>query len=298
LKCYCNHRGIEIIGDIPFYAAYESADVWAHPEIFRLNKAKKPLYLAGVPPDYFSRSGQLWGNPVYDWKTLKDKGYSWWKSRIEYNLRLFDIVRIDHFRGFFAFWQVPTPAKTAIGGRWVAGPKADFLEKCLKDISARAIIVEDLGHITSDVREFIEKFHLRGMRVLMFGFERDNATNPHYLHNHIKNSVVYTGTHDNNTVRGWFEKEARPSQKRTLSDCLGHRVSADKVHWELIRMAMSSVGNVVIVPMQDVLGLGAEARMNRPATVRGNWCWRLCPSQITSSITRRLAKLTRTCVRA
>ena len=294
LKQYCNKRGIQIIGDIPIYVAYDSVDVWANPRIFKLTKTKKLRAIAGVPPDFFSRSGQLWGNPVYDWKALQDTGYRWWIQRIKHNLTLFDIIRLDHFRGFIAFWQVPANHKTAMDGKWVAGPKEDFFEKLFKHFHNLPIIIEDLGYITSDVRAFIEKFSLSGMRIILFAFDEDFATNPHCLHNHVKNCVIYTGTHDNNTARGWFEKEARPESKRRLFGFLGHRVSTTQVPWELIRLAMSSVGNVVILPIQDVLGLGEQARMNRPAKVRGNWVWRLRPGQITPAVTKKLARLTQT----
>jgi 4-alpha-glucanotransferase len=298
LKDYCNRQGIEIIGDIPFYVAYDSADVWAHARMFRLTRTKKARVVGGVPPDLFSRTGQLWGNPVYDWQALRKTGYRWWLQRMEDNLTLFDIVRLDHFRGFIAYWEVPARCKTAVNGRWVDGPKEDFFDKLFESVPAARIIVEDLGYITADVRAHIKKYGLASMKVLQFAFDGEPDTNPHWLSNHVKNSVVYTGTHDNNTVRGWFEKEANVVQKRNLFALLGRDVPADKVHWELIRLAMSSVGNIVIIPMQDVLGLGQVARMNRPATVRGNWCWRLRPRQVNSRRARKLAELTEACGRA
>ena len=294
LKHYCNQHGIRVIGDIPFYVAYDSADVWAHPEIFKLSKSKRPKYVAGVPPDYFSGKGQLWGNPVYNWNNLKKEVYFWWKKRIEQNLKLFDLVRIDHFRGFLAFWQVPANAVTAAKGRWVAGPGKDFFNKCLKKHTIRKrVIAEDLGHITPDVRHLIKKLHLRGMRVLLFAFDGDSLKNPHYPRNHIRNSVVYTGTHDTNTVRGWFDREARAQQKTRLYEYIGKKITAAAAPRELVRLAMSSVADLVIVPMQDVLGLGIEGRMNRPATVRNNWIWRLQSFQITSRKIQELASLTK-----
>jgi 4-alpha-glucanotransferase len=292
LKRYSNEHGVRIIGDIPIYIAYNSADVWAWPEIFKLTKAKKPKVVSGVPPDFFSRTGQLWGNPIYDWKALKDAGYRWWVQRVKHNLALFDIVRIDHFRGFIAYWEVPANQKTAVVGKWVDGPKEDFFNTLLKHFSSLPVVVEDLGYITADVREFIEKFRLMCMRVLLFAFDGDIARNLHCPHNHVENSIVYTGTHDNNTIEGWFEKEAKPEQKKKLFDYLGRKVSAGQIHWELIRLAMSSVGRVVIIPMQDVLGLGECARMNRPATVRGNWRWQLLAGQTRAVIARRLRRLT------
>lgn len=292
LKRYSNEHGVRIIGDIPIYIAYNSADVWAWPEIFKLTKAKKLKVVSGVPPDFFSRTGQLWGNPIYDWKALKDAGYRWWVQRVKHNLALFDIVRIDHFRGFIAYWEVPANQKTAVVGKWVDGPKEDFFNTLLKHFPSLPIVVEDLGYITADVREFIEKFGLMCMRVLLFAFDGDIAKNLHCPHNHVENSIVYTGTHDNNTIEGWFEKEAKPEQKKKLFDYLGRKVSAGQIHWELIQLAMSSVGRVVIIPMQDVLGLGERARMNRPATVRGNWRWQLLAGQTRAVIARRLGKLT------
>jgi len=298
LKRYCNRLGISMIGDIPFYVAYDSADLWTHPEIFKLTGTKKPRFVSGVPPDYFSQAGQLWGNPIYNWQVLKDTGYSWWIQRIKHNLTLFDIIRIDHFRGFIAYWQVPAGCKTARNGKWVKGPKENFFNKLFKRFPSSSFIVEDLGYITDDVRAVIEKFQLCGMRVLQFGFDGDSAENPHCLDNHVENSVVYTGTHDNNTIIGWFEKEAKSEQKKKLYDYLGRRIPTGQVHWELIRLAMSSVGNLVIIPMQDVLGLGEQARMNRPAVPTGNWSWRLGPRQTTQTITRELAKLTKNSGRA
>jgi len=298
LRRYCGQQGIRIIGDIPFYVAYNSPDVWANPEIFKLTRAKKPRFVAGVPPDLFSRTGQLWGNPVYDWRVLQKTGYEWWLRRIKHNLRLFDIVRIDHFRGFVASWQVPVGGITAVNGRWVRGPAEDLFAQMLKDIPSRSFIVEDLGFITADVKELVQKFSLTGVRVLLFGFNRDESANRNWPGNYVKNCVVYTGTHDNNTVRGWFEKEAKLSEKERLFECLGHRATTNDLHWELINLAMSSAANTVIIPMQDVLGLGGEARMNRPASIRGNWKWRLAPGQTTLSLSKRLATLTERCKRS
>jgi len=291
LKDYCNQHGIQIIGDIPIYVAYESADVWAHPDIFKLTEAKRPIAVSGVPPDLFSRTGQLWGNPIYNWQVLKKRDYSWWIQRIKHNLALFDIVRIDHFRGFIAYWEVPANHKTAKGGKWRDGPKQDFFNILFKHRPFPPIIVEDLGYITAEVREFIEKFQLPCMKVLLFAFGGEPLDNPYLPHSYRRNSVVYTGTHDNNTIKGWFEKEAKPRQKKELFNYIGHKAPIGQMHWELIRLAMSSVANTVIIPMQDVLGLGWEARMNRPATIKGNWRWRLEPGQITSSIKQKLAKM-------
>ena len=254
LKRYCS-QNIKLIGDIPIYVAYDSADVWSNPEIFKLTEAKKPRFIAGVPPDYFSKTGQLWGNPVYDWTALKDTRYRWWFERIRHNLKLFDIVRIDHFRGFFAYWQVPAGNKTAANGKWVKCPYEDFFNTLFKRFSPQSIIAEDLGIITSDVKTFIEKHHLTGMRVLQFGFDGNIAKNPHFPANHVKNSIVYTGTHDNNTAAGWFAKDANAEQKKDLfASC--RKFPAIQINWELIKLAMRAAANIAIIPVQDILGLG------------------------------------------
>lgn len=298
LKRYCNERGIEIIGDIPFYVAYDGAEVWANQEIFKLTKTRKPRVVSGVPPDCFSQTGQLWGNPVYDWQLLKKKGYGWWFERIRHNIGLFDIVRIDHFTGFISYWQVPAGNKTAVKGKWVSGPKDDFFRKLFKRFPFCRLVVEDLGRTTAAVSKVIEEFRLPCMKVLLYAFDSDLAANSHCPYNHVENCVVYTGTHDNNTVRGWFENEAKSKQKQLLFDYLGRKVAADEIHWELIRLAMSSVANTAIIPMQDVLGLVAEARMNRPGSVRGNWSWRFCWSDVSRVVTAKLAKVTRVYGRA
>jgi 4-alpha-glucanotransferase len=297
LKQYCRRRKIKPIGDIPIYVAYDSADVWSNPEIFKLTKTKKNRFIAGVPPDYFSKTGQLWGNPVYDWAALKNTRYRWWLERVGHNLKLFDIVRIDHFRGFFAYWQVPAGNKTAANGKWVKCPYEDFFNTLFKRCAPQAIIAEDLGIISSDVKTFIEKHHLTGMRVLQFGFDGNLAKNPHWPGNHRRNTIVYTGTHDNNTAAGWFAKETNAEQKKNLFACLGRKVSTNQINWELIKLAFASVANLAIIPVQDVLGLGESARMNRPGKIKGNWQWRLNPGQITQQISKKLAELTAICHR-
>jgi 4-alpha-glucanotransferase len=297
LKRYCGGQGVKLIGDIPIYVAYTSADVWANPEIFKLDNAKKPRFVSGVPPDMFSRTGQLWGNPVYDWQALKDTRYRWWLARIEHNLKLFDLVRIDHFRGFFAYWQVPAGDKTAANGKWVKCPYEDFFNTLFKRFDANRIIAEDLGLITSDIKTFIEKHQMTGMRVLQFGLNGNLTKNLHFPANHRKNTIVYTGTHDNNTAAGWFRKDANAEQKKRLFACLGRKVPAHQFNWEFIKLALSSVANRAIVPVQDILGLGESARMNRPGSIKGNWRWRLHPGQLTPQISKKLAKLTAICHR-
>ncbi|MFZ0035478.1 MAG: 4-alpha-glucanotransferase [Sedimentisphaerales bacterium] len=313
LKHYCRKRNIRLIGDISFYVAFESSDVWASPELFKLTKRRKPRFVAGVPPDLFSRTGQLWNNPVYNWEALKKTGYRWWLTRFEHNLNLFDIVRLDHFRGFAAYWQVPARCKTALKGKWVAGPGENFFEKVFERFPVSAFFAEDLGRITPDVRELRDKFNLAGTKVLQSAFGKNYATSTHNPRNFIKNSVVYTGTHDTNTIRGWFDNEADAEQKKNLFDCLARpwarsrrplgraegqrrsdRISAGEIHWALIQLALGSVSNTVIIPMQDILGLGEEARMNRPATIKGNWQWRLSNGRLNSRIANKLRRLTET----
>ncbi len=292
LKHYCNQKGIQIIGDIPIYVDYDSADLWTNPEIFKLDNEKRSYAVAGVPPDYFSETGQLWGNPVYRWDVLKERGYGWWLQRMEHTLNLFDVVRVDHFRGLVAYWEVPAGEKTAINGRWVEAPVEDFFNALLKRFSYLPIIAEDLGLITPDVREVIDRFEFPGMKVLLFAFSEDYPMHPYLPHTYDKHYVVYTGTHDNNTIRGWFEGEARPEDKERLFRYLGREVPVPDIHWEFIRLAMMSVANLVIIPVQDILGLGEETRMNRPATTDGNWRWRLLSEQLTPHLSRRLLKVT------
>lgn len=298
LKKYARQRRVRIIGDIPIYVAADSADVWAHPDIFKLTAAKKPKFVAGVPPDHFSKTGQLWGNPVYDWDVLRRRGYSWWLWRIEHDLDMFDIVRLDHFRAFAAYWQVPATHKNAAKGKWIAGPGKGFFSRLLRQVPAKSLIAEDLGHITDDVTELMERFDIAGMKLMQYAFGGDPADNSHSLANHTRNCVVYTGTHDNNTAVGWFEKEATGRQKEQLSECLEHRCHPAGIHWELIRLAMSSPAWLAIIPAQDILGLGPEGRMNHPGTIRGNWSWRLGPGQLNTQASGQLAKLTRACRRA
>ncbi len=292
LKNYCNQKGIQIIGDVPFYISYDSADVWTNPGLFKLDEQKKPTHVAGVPPDYFSETGQLWGNPVYRWDAMQASGYHWWIKRIEHNLKYFDFIRVDHFRGFAAYWEVPASETTAIHGRWVKSPGIDFFKTLLRRFPNLPIIAEDLGVITPDVRELIHEFEFPGMRLLMFAFNKNLPNHPYAPHNHIENCVVYTGTHDNNTARGWFEHDATEEEKYWLFKYLGRTISAEEIHWELVRLAMMSVANMVILPIQDVLGLGAEARMNRPSSTEGNWEWRLKDEQLNEQIIRQLREIT------
>jgi 4-alpha-glucanotransferase len=292
LRQYCNDRGIQIIGDLPIYVTYDSADLWSHPELFKLDEDKRPLAVAGVPPDYFSETGQLWGNPVYRWDELREKGYEWWEQRIIHNLRMFDLIRVDHFRGFVAYWEVPAHAKDAREGKWVEAPAEDFFDHLKKNISPLPIIAEDLGVITPDVEEVMRHFGFPGMKLLVFAFGDDLPINPYIPHNLERNCVAYTGTHDNNPVRGWIEEEASFEEKSRLFQYLGREVPANELPWEMVRLVMMSVANTVIFPMQDILGLGGETRMNRPATAKGNWQWRLRDELLSGSVAGELAEMT------
>jgi 4-alpha-glucanotransferase len=290
----CNSKGVRIIGDVPIYVSFDSVDVWANPNIFKLDENKRPTFVAGVPPDYFSETGQLWGNPVYRWDVLRESGFSWWIKRMEHNFKMFDIVRLDHFRGFVAYWEVPAGEKTAINGKWVEVPAEDFFNTLRGHFPNLPIIAEDLGYITSDVREVMDRFGFPGMKLLIFAFGDDFPRSIYLPHNYERNCVVYTGTHDNNTVRGWWKNESDVEQRKRFCRYIGKRVKESEVHWEFIRLAMMSVANFSIIPMQDILGLGEEARMNLPATSKGNWEWRLREEQITSSVEEKLRELTET----
>ena len=292
LKSYCSEKGVNIIGDIPIYVIYDSVDVWTHPELFKLDEDAKMEAVAGVPPDYFSETGQLWGNPVYRWDALKESGYDWWIKRLNHNLKLFDYTRIDHFRGFAAYWEISSEEETAINGKWIEAPGREFFDEVLKQMPSANIIAEDLGVITDDVEELINHFEFPGMKILLFAFGDDLATNPYIPHNHIENCVVYTGTHDNNTVRGWFESEVDDDTKKRLSDYIGQHIEPEDVHWVFIRLAMMSVAERVIFPVQDILGLDATSRMNTPATANGNWEWRLCSDQLNLQLAERLCWMT------
>ena len=292
LKKYSEEYSIEIIGDVPYYVSLDSSDVWVNYSIFKLNENKHPTHLAGVPPDYFSETGQLWGNPVYRWDLLKKQKYKWWIERINHNLEMYHWIRIDHFRGFVGYWEVEATEKTAINGKWIQAPAEDFFNTLLNDNPQLPIIAEDLGVITDDVKEIIQKFNLPGMKILLFAFDENLPKNPYAPHNHIPNCLVYTGTHDNNTIRGWFEEEISSDTKRRLLQYIGREISEDEIHWEIIRLALSSVANTTIIPIQDILGLKSDAKMNKPGTANGNWKWQLTPRQITEAVLQKLRAMT------
>ncbi len=293
LKDYCDHKGVHIIGDLPIYVNYDSADVWANPEIFKLTDEKKPVFVAGVPPDYFSSTGQLWGHPVYDWAVLKETGYLWWIKRIEHNLRFFHMFRLDHFRGFVGYWEIHAGEEFATNGHWAEAPARDFFNTIVNHFDHLPLIAEDLGVITPDVREVMELYGFPGMKVLLFAFGEDLPSNPYAPHNYTRNGVAYTGTHDNNTARGWFNDETSAEDRKRIFDYIGHQVSEDQIHWELIKLIMSSVADMVIIPMQDLLGLEEDSRMNLPASSDGNWEWRLVPERLSPAITKKLSEMTK-----
>jgi 4-alpha-glucanotransferase len=299
----CRARSIAIMGDLPIFVAHDSADVWAHRELFRLDADGHPAVVAGVPPDYFSASGQLWGNPHYRWDVLAHTGYAWWIERFRALLALVDRIRIDHFRGFAASWEIPGNATSARDGSWVTGPGAALFEAVRTALGTKDLpfVAENLGVITPDVDTLRQQFDLPGMAILQFAFGRDPQAPDFKPHNYPRNRVVYTGTHDNDTIMGWWRGGVGHSTRSEL-ELEQERESARRylgldgrdVHWEFIRAALASVANTAIVPAQDWLGLGSDARMNRPGTLSGNWRWRLRPGQLTVDIAHRLAVLTAT----
>ncbi len=292
LKEYCNNRGVSIIGDMPIYVSGESVDVWANPEVFRLYKNKMPQFVSGTPPDMFCDFGQLWGSPVYDWKYLRTTRYKWWIDRVGRSLDLFDMLRLDHFRGLVSYWEVPARAKTAAKGHWVEGGGQRFFNALFKHYPVERFVAEDLGHITDDVRKVIKKFDITSSRVVMFGLDGKPRDNEHWPGNFMRNCAAYTGTHDNNTAVGWFENEANDQQKKRLLGSAKRKVSPARVSQEMVALAMASRAKMVIVQMQDVLGLGAGARMNVPGTLRGNWVWRVRARQLNVRRSQKLMAAT------
>jgi 4-alpha-glucanotransferase len=299
LKAYCHEHNVKLVGDIPIFVARDSADVWMNPEEFKLDEAGNPLVVAGVPPDYFSATGQLWGNPIYNWERMLQDSFRWWIERVRATLRIFDIVRIDHFRGFAASWEIPGGDRTAERGRWVNVPGRELFAAIRQALGDLPIIAEDLGVITPDVEALRDDFGLPGMRILQFAFGGDTK-NADLPHNYIKNSVVYTGTHDNDTTVGWFTSVAGAGSTRNTeqiererSFCLDYLGSdGDEIHWDFIRAILASVADTAIIPLQDLLGLGKDARMNLPNSTSGNWAWRYKAGALTNEIGERLKRLT------
>lgn len=292
LKRYANERGIRIMGDIPIYVAFDGADSWANPRLFQFDGEGRPKAVAGCPPDAFSATGQLWGNPLYDWAYHKETGYEWWMKRMEYAFGLYDIVRVDHFRGFDAYYCVPYGEETAMNGHWEPGPGLEIFERMEAHFGGKKlpIVAEDLGFLTPSVLKLLEDTGFPGMKVLEFAFEPD-GTSAYLPHRYGKNCVVYTGTHDNDTVAGWY-KDMEIEEKEFSIEYMGNqRTPQEEVHWDFIRLALASVADLAVIPIQDYLGLGSEARMNRPSTLGDNWRWRLLPGEMDGQRVRRMRRL-------
>jgi 4-alpha-glucanotransferase len=300
LKAYCQQRGIRFMGDVPIYVAHDSADVWAHPELFHLDDQGRPTVVSGVPPDYFSATGQLWGNPIYRWDLLAASGYQWWIARFRASLALFDTVRLDHFRGFESYWEIPAGETTAIHGRWAKGPGEDFLLALQNALGELPIVAENLGVITPPVEKLRQQFGLPGMSLLQFAFGNDPQGPSFRPHNYSRDLVAYTGGHDNDTTVGWWTSSGAGDSTRTPEDVRKEHDSARaylnfhtdfEINWVLIRAVLASVADVAIIPLQDVLGLGSEARMNFPGTVSGNWKWRYRRGALSDKFSARLRSL-------
>lgn len=300
LKAHCIRRGIRIMGDLPIYVAHDSADVWAYPDLFRLGEDGKPTAIAGVPPDYFSATGQLWGNPLYRWDVSRASGHRWWIDRVRASLKLFDLVRLDHFRGFEAYWEVPASAATAADGMWVKGPGTEFFQTLQTELKELPFVAENLGVITPEVEALRTQFGFPGMSLLQFAFGNDPQGPSFRPHNYSRELVAYTGGHDNDTTVGWWTSSGAGESTRTAEDIrkehdftrayLGFK--DEPINWVFIRTVFASVANTAIIPLQDILGLGSDARMNLPGTLSGNWKWRYKPTALTKEITERLRTLT------
>ncbi|MFW5730595.1 MAG: 4-alpha-glucanotransferase [Desulfonatronovibrionaceae bacterium] len=292
LKTYANNKNIIIFGDLPIYVSLDSCDIWSHPEIFLLDHNHMPTHVAGAPPDYFSETGQLWGNPLYDWQACAEQDYGWWRKRISQNLMLFDLLRFDHFRGFCAYWKIRADEQIAARGEWVQGPGDVFFARITKDFSPAQFVAEDLGYITGDVHRLRDRYNLPGMKILQFAFGHDMPSNPYIPHNHTYNCVVYTGTHDNNTIKGWFSQEIDQETISRMAEYMGRSLNQDNICRELIRTAMASPARYCVIPMQDILGLDRKSRMNTPATSLGNWEWRMLPDALNQDIENFLRRFT------
>jgi 4-alpha-glucanotransferase len=287
LRRYCSERSIRIVGDVAIFVNYDSADVWMHPGQFRLNENLEPEVVSGVPPDFFSKTGQRWGNPLYRWDVMKAQSYEWWVQRLRWATRNCDYIRLDHFRGFDQFWEIPAADPTAINGRWVDGPRDDLFHKLRESLGGLPFFAEDLGYITPEVHALRNRLQIPGIAVLQFGFGNEGAHM--YLPHRAAGKVIYTGTHDNDTTVGWFRSGASEQERRD-AECYFGRVD-DGIHWAFIRAAQTSAAEFALIPLQDVLGLGSEARMNTPSLHGGNWKWRFAPEQLTDELTAKLAQL-------
>lgn len=290
LKKYANHNNVKIIGDIPIFVSLDSSDAWSHPELFLFDKDRNPVKVAGVPPDYFSATGQLWGNPLYNWDYLENTNFEWWIKRIQMNFEISDIVRIDHFRGFEAYWAVPSHEETAINGQWVKCPGKKLFTEIEKALGKLAIIAEDLGIITPEVEDLRDSFHFPGMKILQFAFN-PYEDNPYLPHNHIRNSVIYTGTHDNDTTLGWYQNLSEKEKDFIKSYLNLH--SDENISWNFIKSAWSSVATFSIAPLQDILSLDSSARMNTPGVASDNWQWRFSEKDLNNKVSEKLKNLTK-----
>ncbi len=301
LKRHCHAQGIQVIGDMPIYVAHDSADVWAHRELFHLDERGRPAVVAGVPPDYFSSTGQRWGNPIYRWDRMQEDGFCWWRERFRMAMSQVDSVRIDHFRGLEAYWEIPAAEPTAVNGRWVKAPGAALLDALLEEAGRLPVIAEDLGLITAEVEALRERFKLPGMRILQMAFGGDPKADDYLPHNYTQDAVVYTGTHDHNTSVGWFTAPAGSESTQSEAEVRLERqhalqyLAADgrEIHWDMIRSALASVADIAIFPLQDLLGLGSAHRMNRPGSVSGNWEWRFQWEDLGDAAGARLLNLAR-----
>ena len=289
LRSYCAERGIRIVGDVAIFVSYDSADVWTHPDIFQLHEDLTPEVVSGVPHDAFSATGQRWGNPLYDWDKLKARGYDWWIERLRWAVETCDIVRLDHFRGFEAYWEIPADEETAINGQWVKGPNEDLFTALRNKLGKLPFIAEDLGLITEEVVELRKKLDIPGMRVMQFGFN-DRGAHIYLPHSYESNTVVYTGTHDNDTTLGWWKNSATDEERTAAANYLNITREED-IAWSFVRGALTSVAALAVVPVQDVLGLDSDARMNVPSRTLGNWSWRLRRGELTTELADRLARL-------
>lgn len=292
LKKYANEKGIQIIGDIPIYVAFDSADTWSNPELFHLDKFKNPIAVAGCPPDAFASEGQLWGNPLYRWDYHKEHNFDWWLKRISYCFELYDVLRVDHFKGFDEYYSIPFGDTTAEFGHWEKGPGIEFFQKVKSQFGEINIIAEDLGNITDSVRMLLKQTGYPGMKVLQFAF--DSREESDYLpHNYEKNSIVYTGTHDNDTIGGWYEQLCKEDLELSKSYMNNYNTDKKEIHWDFIRLAQQSVSKLCIIPIQDYLGLDSKARINTPSTVGDNWKWRLVNGDISEDLIKRVYNITK-----
>jgi 4-alpha-glucanotransferase len=288
LRHYCAQKAVRVVGDLAIFVNYDSADVWTHPELFHLDENLGPIVVSGVPPDFFSATGQRWGNPLYRWDVMKARGYAWWVARLRAATRHCDYLRLDHFRGFEQFWEIAASEPTAINGRWVDGPKDDLFVKVREALGGLPFFAEDLGYITREVHALRERLEIPGMAVLQFGFG-DTGAHMYLPQQFSKNTVVYTGTHDNDTMVGWWATGASEHERRCAEAYFGK--ADDGIHWSFIRAAQGSVASLSVIPLQDIIGLGSEARMNTPSQPGGNWRWRLKPGRLTPDLASKLALL-------